>query len=113
MRRRSVSSALPAVLTFLSPPTVTSAQKIVYSTCSVHPEEDELVVLAALDSAECKAGGWALAERADVLPSWPRRGRKEVMGKRAHLADSLICCEPGTDKTNVRVSPRARSRIWI
>lgn len=83
----------------------TSAQKIVYSTCSVHPEEDELVVLAALDSSECKSGGWTLAERKDVLPSWERRGRKEVMGQRAHLADSLICCEPGTDKTNVSVPP--------
>lgn len=48
--------------------------KIVYSTCSVHPEENEQVVHAALQSAEAAAGGFKLAPRAEVLPEWSRRG---------------------------------------
>ncbi|KAL7417212.1 S-adenosyl-L-methionine-dependent methyltransferase [Mrakia frigida] len=78
----------------------TSAVKIVYSTCSIHAEEDELVVLAALESAEAKTGGWKLAGREEVLPTWERRGTKEVMGKKASLSEGVLRCEPGTDKTN-------------
>lgn len=50
-------------------------EKIVYSTCSVHPEENEQVVAAALRSAEAIAGEFRLAPRSAVLPEWPRRGQ--------------------------------------
>lgn len=72
-------------LPLFSLPKVTSAVKIVYSTCSIHAEEDELVVLAALESAEAKTGGWKLAGREEVLPSWERRGTKEVMRKKGEF----------------------------
>ena len=50
-------------------------EKIVYSTCSVHPEENEQVVAAALRSTEAIAGDFRLAPRSAVLPEWPRRGQ--------------------------------------
>ena len=50
-------------------------EKIVYSTCSIHPEENEQVVAAALRSTEAIAGGFRLAPRSAVLPEWPRRGQ--------------------------------------
>ena len=45
--------------------------KVVYSTCSIHPIENELVVAAALRDEAVRAAGWRLAP---ALPSWPCRG---------------------------------------
>jgi putative methyltransferase len=59
---------------------VSAVKKIVYSTCSIHPEEDEQVVMKALASKEGKARGWTLAPRSMVLPKWHRRGRSAEMG---------------------------------
>ncbi|CDZ96592.1 Proliferation-associated nucleolar protein (NOL1) [Phaffia rhodozyma] len=77
-----------------------NAKKLVYSTCSIHPEEDEHVVLAALESKEAKEHGWSIAPRSMVLPDWDRRGRPEEMAGRVDLAESVVRCEPGVDKTN-------------
>ena len=44
---------------------------VVYSTCSVHPLEDELVVGAILKESSVQHAGWKLAP---ALPSWPCRG---------------------------------------
>ncbi|KAI9637535.1 putative nucleus protein [Dioszegia hungarica] len=76
-----------------------SAKRIVYSTCSIHPEEDEQVVLAALQSKEGKEKGWTLAPRDEVLPSWERRGRAEHLDGKQDWADSVIRCLP-EDSTN-------------
>lgn len=99
---------------------VKSVKRVVYSTCSIHPEEDEQVVMKALGSKEAKARGWTLAPRSEVLPAWERRGRPEEMGdnkgkaqvsrqtcmypKRVvlnstELAEGVIRCLP-EDKTN-------------
>jgi hypothetical protein len=59
---------------------VPAATRVVYSTCSIHVEEDERVVLAALRSGIAKERGWRLAPRAEVLPAWRRRGRVEEFG---------------------------------
>jgi len=56
-----------------------AVEKIVYSTCSIYPEENEQVVLAALGSTEAIAGGFKLASRAEVLPAWPRRGQPGIL----------------------------------
>lgn len=72
---------------------VPNVKRIVYSTCSIHAEEDERVVARALKSG---GGKWRLASRSSVLPSWERRGRKEELGADA---DSVIRCLP-EDKTN-------------
>ncbi|WVR07594.1 hypothetical protein IAU60_004636 [Kwoniella sp. DSM 27419] len=76
-----------------------SVKRIVYSTCSIHAEEDERVVLSALKSAVGKSRGWALAPRSGVIPSWERRGRSEEMAGDEDLAQGVIRCLP-EDKTN-------------
>lgn len=58
---------------------VPAGKRIVYSTCSVHKEEDEEVVMNALGSSEARDYGWTLAPRAVVLPTWERRGLPEHM----------------------------------
>lgn len=50
------------------------ARKVVYSTCSIHPHENERVVVDLLMDPQVKAQGWTLASRDVVIPSWPRRG---------------------------------------
>ncbi|KAH7106309.1 S-adenosyl-L-methionine-dependent methyltransferase [Auriculariales sp. MPI-PUGE-AT-0066] len=73
-----------------------AAQRIVYSTCSVHAVENERVVRAALEAA---GDSWTLARREDVLPTWSRRGLQEELGPDED-ATSLIRCMPGEDETN-------------
>lgn len=70
-------------------------------------------------SKEAQHNGWTLAPRSDVLPSWSRRGRPEETDNNkgpyavnfpttrypswlimADLAESVIRCLPGEDKTN-------------
>lgn len=53
------------------------ARKVVYSTCSIHPHENERVVVDLLMDAQIKAQGWTLASREIVIPSWERRGWEE------------------------------------
>lgn len=89
-----------------------SASKIVYSTCSVHAEENEHVVMKALQSLEAMEGTWRIME-ADQQPfglqSWPIRGdlsacleplsgstNAEVTGLAKKVAKACIRCEKGT-----------------
>lgn len=66
--------------------TVPNARRIVYSTCSVHKEEDEEVVAKGLESPEAIDNGWKIAPRSEVLPAWERRGRPEaVNGNKGEL----------------------------
>lgn len=50
------------------------AQVVVYSTCSIHAQENEHVVERLLDDPTVAAQGWRVANRTTVLPEWPRRG---------------------------------------
>lgn len=54
-----------------------AARKVVYSTCSIHPHENERVVVDLLMDEDIKSMGWKLADREVVIPTWPRRGWKE------------------------------------
>lgn len=76
-------------------------RRLVYSTCSIHQEENEGVVMRALSSDIAKSKGWKLATRQDVLPSWSNRGLPEYCNGDQELANSMIRCEPGgtTDDT--------------
>jgi 25S rRNA (cytosine2278-C5)-methyltransferase len=53
---------------------VPSLQRLVYSTCSIHAAENELVVQRALESEEATQGKFVLASRLSVVPTWNRRG---------------------------------------
>lgn len=67
--RRLAASQRAIVLKALSFPKM---RTVVYSTCSVHREENEDVVAAVLDAA---GDTWQLAR---CLPEWPTRGLDET-----------------------------------
>jgi len=54
-----------------------AAKKITYSTCSIHVEENEYVVLQALDSTVARERGWRVLRRSEQvrgMREWPLRG---------------------------------------
>ncbi|KAH9836012.1 25S rRNA (cytosine-C(5))-methyltransferase rcm1 [Teratosphaeria destructans] len=85
-----------------------AARRITYSTCSIHAEENEQVVMKALASDVAKDRGWRImrrAEQVDGMSRWHRRGWKEACrlnGEEAdadvdEVADACIRCEKGSE----------------
>lgn len=90
-----------------------AARRITYSTCSVHAEENENVVVRALLSDVATSRGWHILKRADQvdgMKKWDKRGsadavqavktsssiEKGVAGLDAgEIADACIRCEKG------------------
>ncbi|KAI8985130.1 williams-Beuren syndrome critical region protein 20 copy A [Pilobolus umbonatus] len=72
------------------------AKRVVYSTCSIHPEENEHVVKTILQSNP----RFELAPAATVLPTWERRGIPEELDGNKDLADRLVRTVPSEDLTN-------------
>lgn len=112
---------LPSSFSLIFLRSVPSAQKIVYSTCSIHAIENEHVTSSALESEEAAVAGFILASRQEVLPTWQRRGYCNEMRKgatfaikntgiaifisRIHISSSgdpmaVIRCLPREDATN-------------
>lgn len=66
------------------------AERVVYSTCSVHAEENEVVVVKALERS--RAEGWGFRLK-DALPAWKSRGGREgdVAQDRREKGDRVVC----------------------
>ncbi|KAI9468894.1 MAG: williams-Beuren syndrome critical region protein 20 copy A [Benjaminiella poitrasii] len=72
------------------------AKRIVYSTCSIHPEENEHVVKTILK----KHPEFELAPRESILPTWQRRGLPKEIDGNKDFADRLVRTIPAEDLTN-------------
>ncbi|KAF1830443.1 hypothetical protein BDW02DRAFT_650637 [Decorospora gaudefroyi] len=86
-----------------------NAHKITYSTCSIHFEENEGVVLQALASSVAKERGWTILKReqqVDGLRKWHRRGVCEDekvnsdmdVSYRNDVLEACIRCDKGTEE---------------
>ncbi|KAF2161247.1 hypothetical protein M409DRAFT_69866 [Zasmidium cellare ATCC 36951] len=90
-----------------------AAKRITYSTCSIHAEENENVVVQALLSDVAHSRGWRIMKRADQVDGmrrWHKRGSVDAARQAiaastteggakdfdaAEVADSCIRCEKG------------------
>lgn len=70
-----------------------SATKVTYSTCSIHAQENEDVVMAALKSDIARERGWRILRRTDQvrgMREWPVRGVLEACNGNEEVADGCI-----------------------
>lgn len=86
------------------------AKRLVYSTCSIHAEENERVVIDLLLDEDVKKGGWKVASRDSVIPNWPRRGLVEEFKDVFRDSVSDEECKRMADGC-IRVAPRVDGGI--
>ncbi|KAF4504379.1 hypothetical protein G6O67_008535 [Ophiocordyceps sinensis] len=70
-----------------------AAKKVTYSTCSIYSEENEAVVMAALQSDVARRRGWRILLRdkqVGGMKEWPVRGLVGACGGDAAVADGCI-----------------------
>ncbi|KAG4030513.1 hypothetical protein MFRU_012g02460 [Monilinia fructicola] len=77
-----------------------AARKITYSTCSIHAEENELVVQKALASDIAKEKGWKILRRENQIRGmreWPVRGSVEACDGDEVVAEGCIRANKGDE----------------
>ncbi|KAI0997783.1 hypothetical protein K3495_g10407 [Podosphaera aphanis] len=77
-----------------------AARKITYSTCSIHAEENELVIRKALEHPYAKEKGWRILKRDEQpqgMSNWPVRGSQDTCGVPEDLAMSCIRTNKGDE----------------
>ncbi|TGO67394.1 hypothetical protein BOTNAR_0043g00260 [Botryotinia narcissicola] len=77
-----------------------AAQKITYSTCSIHAEENEYVVQKALASDIAKEKGWKILRRDNQIRGmreWPVRGSIEACDGDEVVAEGCIRANKGDE----------------
>lgn len=70
-----------------------AVRRVTYSTCSLHVEENEQVVLNALKSDVAQRRGWRVLSRDDQVSgmrSWPVRGQVDACDGDNHVSESCI-----------------------
>ncbi|TWU76707.1 hypothetical protein ED733_002459 [Metarhizium rileyi] len=70
-----------------------SARKVTYSTCSIHSQENEQVVMKALNSDIAKEQGWRILRRNEQvrgMKDWPVRGLVEACNGDKEVAQGCI-----------------------
>ena len=73
--------------------TFPAATKVTYSTCSVHVQENEQVVMRALQSDVARTRGWrvlAREEQVSGMRDWEVRGVADACGGDGEIADGCI-----------------------
>ncbi|KAI1820984.1 S-adenosyl-L-methionine-dependent methyltransferase [Xylaria intraflava] len=73
--------------------TFPAARRVTYSTCSIHAEENEQVVLKALSSEVATKRGWRILQRGQQVQGmreWPVRGSPEASNGNEEVADACI-----------------------
>ncbi|RPB13786.1 S-adenosyl-L-methionine-dependent methyltransferase [Morchella conica CCBAS932] len=74
------------------------AHYISYSTCSVHSQENEQVVMAVLSSEVAKQRGWRVQKREETgFRHWPRRGLVEECDGDEEIAGGCVRFDPWAD----------------
>lgn len=76
-----------------------AARKITYSTCSIHADENEMVVQKALESPVAKEKGWRLQKRDEQIRGmreWPVRGSSEACDD-ATISEACIRANKGDE----------------
>ncbi|KAG0642722.1 S-adenosyl-L-methionine-dependent methyltransferase, partial [Tuber brumale] len=75
-----------------------NATRITYSTCSIHAQENERVVMSALNTSVARHRGWVTEPRhLNRMKDWPRRGNLEECEGNERVADSCIKFNPWVD----------------